>query len=87
MCKELNYGKAAGLDAITSQGSNKTNYRLTMAFQWTGGDENSHSIEVALLPNGAKMRKKSNGRGGAFRTDNGVCFSTYGNIGCADYKY
>ena len=87
MSRELNYGKAAGLDKITSQGNNKTNYRLTMSFQWTGGREGSHSIEVALLPNGAKMRNKSNGRGGAFLTDNGVCFSTYGNIGCADYKY
>lgn len=85
--RELNYGKSAGLDKITSQGSNKTNYRLTMSFQWTGGNENSHSVEVALLPNGAKMRNRSNGKGGAFLTDNGVCFSTYGDIGCADYKY
>ena len=87
MSRELNYGKAAGLDKITSQGNNKTNYRLTMSVQWTGGKEGSHSVEVALLPNGAKMRNKSNGRGGAFLTDNGVCFSTYGDIGCADYKY
>lgn len=84
---ELNYGKSAGLDKITSQGNNKTNYRLTMSFQWTGGKESSHSIEVALLPNGAKMRNKSNGKGGAFLTDRGICFSTYGPIGCADYKY
>ncbi|MBO6076560.1 type II secretion system protein [Fibrobacter succinogenes] len=84
---ELNYGKAAGLDKITSQGNNKTNYRLTMSFQWTGAKESSHSIEVALLPNGAKMYNKSNGRGGAFLTDRGVCFSTYGDRGCADYKY
>ena len=84
---ELNYGKAAGLDKITSQGNNKTNYRLTMSFQWTGGNERSHSIEVALLPNGAKMLNKSTGRGGAFLTDRGTCFSTYGDIGCADYRY
>ena len=84
--KELNYGKAAGLKAITSQ-SNKTNYRLTMSFQWTGGQESSHSVEVALLPNGAKMRDKTTGKGGAFLTDNGTCFSTYGDIGCATYKY
>lgn len=89
--KELNYGKAAGLNAITSQGSgksaNKTNYRLTMSVQWTGGNESSHSVEVALLPNGGKMRTKSTGRGSAFLTDRGTCFSTYGDIGCADYKY
>ena len=89
--KELNYGKAAGLDAITSQTkgdkSNKTNYRLTMSIQWTGGQESSHSVEVALLPNGAKMRDKSTGKGGAFLTDNGTCFSTYGDIGCATYVY
>ena len=85
--RELNYGKAAGLDKITSQGNNKTNYRLTMSFQWSGGNESNHSVEVALLPNGAKMRNQSNGKGSAFLTDHGVCFSTYGDIGCADYKY
>lgn len=87
MSSELNHGKAAGLDKITSQGNNKTNYRLTMSVQWTGGNESSHSVEVALLPNGGKMRTKSTGRGSAFLTDRGTCFSTYGDIGCADYKY
>lgn len=89
ICRELNNGKAAGLDAITSQGkgkdANKTNYRLTMSVQWTNGDPNSHSVEVALLPNGGLMG--SGGAGSAFKTDHGVCFSTYGDIGCADYKY
>ena len=87
MSKLLNHGKNAGLDKISSQGGNNTNYRLTLNFQWTGGNENSRSVEVALLPAGAKIRKKSNGKGGALMSDNGVCFSTYGNIGCADYKY
>lgn len=84
--KELNNGKSSGLNGITSQGNNKTNYRLTMNFQWSGQDENSHSVEVALLPNGKTM---GNGKkkGSAFRTDHGICFSTYGDIGCADYKY
>lgn len=84
--KELNNGKSSGLSGITSQGKNKTNYRLTMSFQWSGMQESSRSVEVALLPNGGKLSTK-NGRGGALRTDNGVCFSTYGDIGCADYQY
>ena len=86
MSRLLNHGKSAGLSGITTQGGNNTNYRLTMSFQWSGQDSTSHSVEVALLPAGAKMRS-SNGRGGALLSDNGVCFSTYGNIGCADYRY
>ena len=91
ICKELNNGKSAGLSGITSQKDkngkdNRTNYRLTMNFQWSGQDENSHSVEAALLPNGKTM---GNGKtnGSAFLTDHGVCFSTYGDIGCADYVY
>ena len=87
MSKLLNHGKGAGLDKISTQGDNNTNYRLTLRFQWTGGKESNRSVEVALLPAGAKMRNKSNGKGGALMSDNGVCFSTYGPLGCADYKY
>ena len=87
MSKLLNRGKNDDLKNITSQGTNKTNYRLTMSFQWTDGKESNHSIEVALLPAGAKMRNKTTKKGGALFSDNGVCFSTYGPIGCADYKY
>ena len=87
MCKLLNKGKNDDLKNITSQGSNKTNYRLTMSFQWTGGNESSHSVEVALFPAGANIRNSSNGKGGALMSDNGVCFSTYGDIGCAEYQY
>lgn len=87
MSKLLNKGKNDDLKNITSQGSNKTNYRLTVNFQWTNGDESNHSVEVALLPAGAKMRKKANKKGGALMSDNGVCFSTYGDIGCAEYQY
>ena len=83
--RELNYGKMAGLAAISSQGSNRTNYRLTLSVQYTNRDPNSRSVEVALIPNGAKMN--DGGHGGALRTDHGVCFSTYGDAGCADYKY
>ena len=93
LCRELNYGKAAGLDGITSQGkgdkANKTNYRLTMSVQWANRNPNSFSVEVALLPNGGKMQTGSgkNISGSAFKTDNGVCFSTYGDIGCKNYQY
>ena len=87
MSNLLNHGKGAGLDKITTQGGNNTNYRLTLRFQWTGGNESSHSVEVALLPASSKMRNRSNGKGGALFSDNGVCFSTYGPIGCADYRY
>lgn len=84
--RELNKGKSSGLDGITSQGSNKTNYRLTMSFQWTGMNPSGQSVEVALLPAGGKMMTKS-GKGSALLTEHGVCFSTYGDIGCKDYRY
>jgi prepilin-type N-terminal cleavage/methylation domain-containing protein len=84
--RELNNGKSQGLDGITSQGGNNTNYRLTMSFQWSNRDDGSRSVEVALLPAGAKMLT-AGGTGGALRTEHGVCFSTYGEKGCADYRY
>ena len=84
--KELNNGKSTGLSGITSQGNNKTNYRLTMSFQWTGRDPSSRTVEVALLPNGGKL-STSKGEGSALLTEHGVCFSTYGDIGCKNYKY
>ena len=83
--KLLNKGKDDALDNITSQNGNNTNYRLTMSFQWTDRNESSRSIEVALLPAKAKMWEK--GKGGALLSDHGVCFSTYGDAGCADYQY
>ena len=66
------------------------NTRYSVNVQWTGRDSTSHSVEIALLPNGARMldsrkKEKTFGQGGAFRTDHGVCFSTYGDIGCAAY--
>lgn len=87
MSKLLNHGKSAGLDKITKQNGNNTNYRLTLRVQWTGGKESSHSVEVAFLPAKAKMRNSSDGKGGALLSDNGVCFSTYGDIGCAAFEY
>jgi len=84
--RELNNGKSSGLGGITSQGGNNTNYRLTMNFQWNGMDENSRTVEVALVPAGGKMMTKG-GTGGALLTEHGVCFSTYGPKGCEDYRY
>lgn len=81
----LNTGVSGDLKNNKNQGGSKTNYRLTMSIQWTGGDPNSHSVEVALLPNGGKMRE-SDGEGEAFLSEHGVCFSTYGDIGCAGYN-
>jgi prepilin-type N-terminal cleavage/methylation domain-containing protein len=84
--KELNNGKSSGLSGITSQNGNNTNYRLTMRFQWTGRTPDSRSVEVALVPaNGVML--STNGKGSALLTEHGVCFSTYGDKGCADYKY
>ncbi|WP_217650346.1 hypothetical protein, partial [Fibrobacter sp. UWCM] len=51
----------------------------------SGRDEHSQSVEVALIPASAIMWE--NGKGGALRSDYGVCFSTYGDAGCADYNY
>lgn len=72
--------------ALNQGKTTSANYRLTMNFQWSGGKESSRSVEVALLPNGCKMRN-SKGRGGAYKTDHGVCFSTYGDAGCKNYSY
>ena len=69
-----------------NEGKTSANYRLTMSFQWTGGKASSRSVEVALLPNGKQMRDNK-GEGSAFRTDHGVCFSTYGRAGCKNYRY
>ena len=84
--RELNNGKSSGLGGITSQNGNNTNYRLTMNFQWNGMAENSRTVEVALVPAGGKMMT-TGGTGGALLTEHGVCFSTYGPKGCADYRY
>ena len=81
----LNHGKDLDKMNPDLQGGNVTNYRLKVSVQWTGRDEHSQSVEVALVPASAIMWE--NGRGGALRSDYGVCFSTYGDAGCADYNY
>ena len=84
----LNHGKSAGLDNIHHQDGNTTNYRVTLSFQWAGMDSTSRSVEVSLLPAGMSMRNSpTDPKGGALLSDHGVCFSTYGPVGCADYDY
>jgi prepilin-type N-terminal cleavage/methylation domain-containing protein len=83
--KLLNHGKDLSKMNASRQGGNITNYRLKVSFQWSGRDEHSRSVEVALVPAQAKMWDK--GKGGALLSDHGVCFSTYGDAGCAEYEY
>lgn len=51
------------------------NTRYTMSVQWSPGNE-GFSVEVFLLPAGKQWNQ-------AFKSDHGVCFSTYGKKGCA----
>lgn len=82
--RALNNGISIDLNKNKNQGGSKTNYRLTMSVQWSGLNPDGHSVEVALLPNKGNMLS-ANGKGGAFLTNHGVCFSTYGDAGCADF--
>ena len=75
----LNYGPSAGPK------SGQTNYRVKVSFQWSGRNKNSRTVEVALIAKDKKMWE--NGEGSALRSDHGVCFSTYGDKGCAKYQY
>ena len=59
--------------ALNGVGSGKT--RLTMNIQWSGGNPNGHSIEVYLVVAGGAWNE-------AYKTDLGICFSTYGPAGC-----
>ncbi|MBP5247862.1 MAG: type II secretion system protein [Fibrobacter sp.] len=52
-----------------------SNVKLTVNFQWSGRDENSRSVEVFILRKGSSWQD-------AYKSDNGVCFSTYGDAGC-----
>ncbi len=81
----LNHGKDLSQMNPDLQGGNVTNYRLKVSIQWSGMDEHSRSVEVALIPASAIMWE--NGSGAALRSDHGVCFSTYGDAGCAKYRY
>lgn len=80
---QTDYRTAPKIPLFTSKALNvgkvNDNTRYTMNLRWTGGDERNRSIEVYLLPNGGAWD-------GAFRTDEGVCFSTIGPSGCASYR-
>ena len=62
-----------------NHGKDNSNFRLSMNIQWSGKNEGSHSVEVFLLTNGGKWNS-------AYKGDQGICFSTYGPIGCANTK-
>ena len=77
--KLLNYGPEAGPK------KGQTNYRVKVSFQWHEKNKDSRTVEVALIPKDKKMWE--NGQGSALRSDHGVCFSTYGDLGCKGYQY
>ena len=47
-----------------------------MSARWSDVKHPGGSLEIYILPNGKNWDA-------AFRTDHGVCFSTYGDKGCA----
>ena len=49
-----------------------------MNVRWTDPDD-PYSVEVFLLPQDGNWET-------AYRSDNGTCFSTYGNRGCRKKK-
>ena len=61
-----------------NQGKIADNTRYTMSIQWSPGNE-GFGVEVFLLPNGKDWQS-------AYKSDNGVCFSTYGRKGCKNSK-
>ena len=63
------------LSKALNHGKSNENTRYTMSVQWSPGNE-GFSVEVFLLPNGKDWNQ-------AYRSDNGICFSTYGRKGCA----
>ena len=52
------------------------NERYTVSVRWTDPLSPGYSVEVYLLPHGKTWES-------AYMTDNGTCFSTYGNKGCS----
>ena len=59
-----------------NKGKKNENTRYTMSARWTDVKHPGHSLEIYILPNGKKWNQ-------AFLTDNGTCFSTYGDLGCS----
>ena len=54
------------------------NTRYTMSVRWSPGNE-GYSVDVFLLPRNGDWQS-------AYKSDNGVCFSTYGRKGCKNSK-
>ena len=59
-----------------NKGKKDENTRYTMSTRWSNINNPGSSLEIYILPNGKNWDA-------AFRTDHGVCFSTYGPAGCA----
>ena len=57
-----------------NQGKIADNTRYTMSVQWSPGNE-GFGVEVFLIPNNGDWQS-------AYKSDHGVCFSTYGRKGC-----
>ena len=78
---ETDYRTAPKKPLFTSKalnhGTKDENTRYTMSVRWTEGMFGGTSVEVYLLPLGKTYEA-------AYRTDQGVCFSTYGRRGCAN---
>jgi len=59
-----------------NHGKISDNTRYTMSVRWSPGQE-GYSVEVFLLPNQSRGDWQA-----AYKSDHGVCFSTYGRKGC-----
>ena len=80
--KPLDYRTAPVQPIFSSRALNhgkiSDNTRYTMSVRWSPGQE-GYSVEVFLLPSQSSNQKDWQA---AYKTDNGVCFSTYGRKGC-----
>ena len=57
-------------------GKKAENTRYAMKVRWTEGWFGGTSVEIYIAPDNGTYES-------AYRTDQGVCFSTYGRVGCA----
>lgn len=76
-----NYKRTAPINPIflskaLNTANGNANVKLTINFQWTNRDKNSRSVEVFILKTGSTYKD-------AYKSDHGVCFSTYGDAGCS----
>lgn len=71
--------KALFQSRALNAGKADTNTRYTVSLHWADGSQ-GYSVEVYLNPNGGSYYN-------AYKTDNGTCFSTFGNKGCSNKKW